>query len=154
MPSCEQGGFGPQLVQHQALGAAPKILRIAIVLWRSETEAEQGFKNGLRDLGSTAQYIVLNAEQEPNRLAELLRQELLPQRGTFGTTVSTQTKKLIEEKVPQLFNMVADPVGSGLVMDLHAPGGNINGEKWGRSRMAFSLKHSYVCSSFATIIPL
>ena len=121
------------LVPLHVLRAETKTLRIAMVLWRGETEAEQGFKDGLHDLGYTVTYTALNAQQDRKRLTQLLQQELLPQLDTFdyvysfGTTVSKRVKKVIGDKVPQLFNIVTDPVGAGLVQDLRATGGNING---------------------------
>jgi putative ABC transport system substrate-binding protein len=124
---------GFALLSPRAVVAEPTTLRIAMVLWRGETEAERGFKEGLRDLGYAVHYTVFNAAQERKRLSQLLRHEVLPRLNTFdyvysfGTTVSTWVKKLIEEKVPQLFVPVTDPVVAGLVADLRATGGNING---------------------------
>jgi putative ABC transport system substrate-binding protein len=124
---------GLALLPPRAVDAEPKTLRIAMVLWRGETPAERGFKEGLHDLGYTVHYTVFNAEQDRNRLSRLVRQELPPQLDTFdyvysfGTTVSNRIKEALKHQVPQLFNVVADPVGSGLVTDLRATGENISG---------------------------
>jgi ABC-type uncharacterized transport system substrate-binding protein len=45
----------------------------------------------------------------------------------FGTTATLATKSIVQDKVPIIFNIVADPVGAGLVRSLEASGGNIAG---------------------------
>ena len=44
--------------------ASGKTLRIAMVLWRGETKAEQGFKDGLKELGYSVDYTIMNAAQD------------------------------------------------------------------------------------------
>ncbi len=113
--------------------AAEKNLKVAMILWRGETIAEKGFKDGLKELGYSVQYAVLNADQDRNELARLLRINLRPRLHqfdyvyTFGTTVSRVTKIAINSKVPQIFNVVAAPVQAGLVQGLEESGGNIGG---------------------------
>jgi putative ABC transport system substrate-binding protein len=121
------------LVCSTTLWAASKPLQIAMVQWRGETEACRGFKEGLQALGYTVDYTTLNAGQDRGELGRLLRQELepvLPQFDyvyTFGTTVSIATRDIVHGRVPQLFGVVTDPLGAGLVQSLEAPAGNING---------------------------
>ncbi|MBE9540983.1 MAG: ABC transporter substrate-binding protein, partial [Proteobacteria bacterium] len=38
--------------------AAGKTLKIAMLLWRGETKAEQGFKDGLKELGYSVDYTI------------------------------------------------------------------------------------------------
>lgn len=42
------------LTSGAAFAAGSKDLNIAMILWRGETKAEQGFKGGLKELGYTA----------------------------------------------------------------------------------------------------
>ena len=108
-------------------------LKIAMVLWRGETPAEQGFKDGLKKLGYQAEYTVINAEQNRTLLRSKLEKSLLPHLESFdyvysfGTTASKMTKILVRDKVPQLFNIVTDPVKAGIVHSMDQPGGNVSG---------------------------
>jgi ABC-type uncharacterized transport system substrate-binding protein len=113
--------------------ADAEALKIAMVLWRGETEAEKGFRDGLRELGHTAQFVVMNARQDRAELGRVLREELKPRLETFdyvyvfGTTATLATKNIVQDRVPVIFNIVADPVGAGIVRSLEASGGNIAG---------------------------
>ena len=113
--------------------AGAKDLKIAVVLWRGETDAERGFRQGLKDLGHSAQYVVMNANQDRAELGRLLREELTPRLETFdyvyayGTTVALATKTIVQDKVPVLFNIVVDPVGAGVVSSLERSGSNVAG---------------------------
>ena len=113
--------------------AAGKNLRIAMVLWRGETEAEKGFRDGMKEHGYSAEYVVMNANQDRGELGRLLREDLKSKLETFdyvytyGTTVSLAAKTIIQNKVPQIFEVVADPVGAGIVKSLEGSGANIAG---------------------------
>ncbi len=113
--------------------ATGKNLKVAMILWRGETIAEKGFKDGLKDLGYSIEYTIMNAGQDRRKLAQILRNKLrvkLKQFDyvyTFGTTVSRATKIIINSKVPQIYNLVAAPVQSGLVQSQEKSGGNIGG---------------------------
>jgi putative tryptophan/tyrosine transport system substrate-binding protein len=113
--------------------ANAKDLKIAMILWRGETEAEKGFQQGLKEFGYSVQYTVMNAGQDRTELGRLLREELSPKLNNFdyiyvfGTTVASATKSIVQDKVPQIFNIVADPVGAGLVQSAESSGGNIAG---------------------------
>ena len=113
--------------------ASAKNLRVAMVLWRGETEAEKGFRDGLKQQGDAVDYVVMNANQDRNELGRLLREDLRPKLEsfdyvyTYGTTVTLAAKTIVQDKVPVVFNIVADPVGAGLVKSVDASGGNIAG---------------------------
>ena len=113
--------------------ASAKDLRIAMVLWRRETEAEKGFQQGRKEFGYSVQYTVMNAGQDRTELGRLLREELNPKLNNFyyiyvfETTVASATKSIVQDKVPQIFNIVADLVGAGLVQSAQSSGGNIAG---------------------------
>lgn len=121
------------LVTGNVVHAETKTLQIAMLVWRGETEAEQGFKDALQRFGYHVTYTLLNAQQDQKHLARLLQQEVLPRLDTFdyiytfGTTVSKMTRGVIRNQIPHVFNIVTDPVGAGIVESLQAPGGNISG---------------------------
>jgi ABC-type uncharacterized transport system substrate-binding protein len=115
------------------VGFASTNLHIALIVWRGETEAEQGFKDELKALGYKVQYTVVNAGQNRKALGQLLQRDIVPNLSnfdyiyTFGTTVSKRTKAVIKNEIPHVFNVVTDPVGAGIVKSLQASGGNISG---------------------------
>ena len=110
-------------------------LKIAIILWRGETDAEKGFKEKLKELGYSVQYTTLNANQKKSQVGNILRKQLKPDDFdyvyTFGTTVSKLTKNFLKGRAPQIFNIVTDPVKAGLVNSLESSGSNICGVKLG-----------------------
>jgi ABC-type uncharacterized transport system substrate-binding protein len=120
------------LIFSNSLLASEKSLTIAMILWRGETRAESGFKDGLKELGYSAEYIIVNADQDIKKLGVLLS-KLKPKFDnfdyiyTFGTTVSRRTRVIINDRVPQIFNVVTDPVGAGIVQGMDSSGGNISG---------------------------
>jgi len=120
------------LVFSNSLLASGKSLKIAMILWRGETRAESGFKDGLKELGYSAEYIIINAGQDIKKLGVLLS-KLKPKFDefdyiyTFGTTVSRRTRVIVNDRVPQIFNVVTDPVGAGIVQSTESSGGNISG---------------------------
>jgi ABC-type uncharacterized transport system substrate-binding protein len=120
------------LVFSNSLLASEKSLKIAMILWRGETRAESGFKDGLKEFGHSAEYIIINADQDIKKLGVLLS-KLKPKFDefdyiyTFGTTVSRRTRVIVNDRVPQIFNVVTDPVGAGIVQSTESSGGNISG---------------------------
>lgn len=112
------------LASSGALMASDKTLHIALIVWRGETEAEQGFKDELKALGYSVRYTVVNAEQNQKVLGQLLQHDIVPNLSnfdyiyTFGTTVSKRTKAVIKNEIPHVFNVVTDPVGAGIVESL------------------------------------
>ncbi len=120
------------LVFSNSLLASEKSLKIAMILWRGETRAESGFKDGLKEFGYSVEYNMINAGQDIKKLGRLLSQ-LKPKFDefdyiyTFGTTVSRRTRVIVNDRVPQIFNVVTDPVGAGIVQSTESSGGNISG---------------------------
>lgn len=123
----------PLLVFGNPAFAGSKSLKVAMVLWRGATEAEKGFQDGLKELGYSVQYTTMDARQDRTELGRLLREEVQPKIQdfdyiyTFGTTVSKAAKTAVADQVPQLFNIVADPVEGGIVQSMESSGGNIGG---------------------------
>jgi len=116
-----------------AVFAAGKNLKIAMILWRGETDAEKGFRDGLKELGYSVQYIEMNAGQDRAELGRLLREDLKPRLDgvdyvyVFGTTATVAVKSIVQDKTPVIFNIVADPVGAGVVRSMESSAGNIAG---------------------------
>ena len=114
------------------VSAADQELHIAMLLWRGETEAEVGFKAGLQELGYEVSFEIHDAAQDLSNLGAMLRiinSNLIAYDYiyTFGTTVSRRARVVIGGKLPQIFNIVTDPVGAGIVDSLEAPGLTIGG---------------------------
>jgi ABC-type uncharacterized transport system substrate-binding protein len=112
--------------------ASDKSLKIAMILWRGETQAEIGFKDGLKELNYSAEYVVKDAGQDIKKLGVLLGElksefDELDYIYTFGTTVSRRTRVIVNDRIPQIFNVVTDPVGAGIVRNTKSPGANISG---------------------------
>ena len=107
-------------------------LHIAMILWRGETEAEKGFKEELEGFGYSVNYDIIDAGQSIKKLGVALK-ELESRLNdfdyvyTFGTTVSRRVRVVLNNRVPQIFNVVTDPVGAGIVDDAMSPGGDISG---------------------------
>ena len=86
--------------------SAEKELSVALILWRGETLAEQGFKGKLTDLGYSVKYTTYNAKQKRSNLGRDLRHDLVPALGSFdyiysfGTTSTQMTKSSVQGKVP------------------------------------------------------
>ena len=120
------------LVSSSSLLASEKSLKVAMILWRGETRAESGFKDGLKGLGYSAEYTIKNAGQDIKKLGVLLSElkhkfDEFDYIYTFGTTVSRRTRVIVNDRVPQIFNVVTDPVRAGIVQSMESSGGNISG---------------------------
>lgn len=112
--------------------AVQKNLNIAMVLWRGETPAEKGFKQGMADLGYKVNYNIFNAEQKADNLAGFLKKENKFNRFdyvySFGTTVTRFiSHALSDTKTPLIFNIVTDPVGAGIAKTWESSGRNLSG---------------------------
>lgn len=117
----------------EASAAEGKPIKIAMILWRGETQAEKGLKDGLKSSGYSVEYVTYDAEQDKSKLADILRKEIEPNVSDyqyvycFGTTAIKMSKGILGDRVPQFFNAVAAPVEAEIVTSMDAPGGNISG---------------------------
>lgn len=108
-------------------------LSIAMILWRGETAAEKSFISELHKLGYTPRYSIFDAAQDKTAIDSIIKNNILahPEEYdyvyTFGTTVSQETKKALNNRIPQIFNIVVDPVGAGLVATVNGSQANIAG---------------------------
>lgn len=112
--------------------------RIGMLLYRGETDAEYGFRQYLQQKGIHADYIVLDAAEDPKKLpglvAEMRKQhpDLIYAFGTSATLAlagkagaSNDSAHITD--IPIVFNIVADPVGSGISTDLSGSKRNVTG---------------------------
>jgi ABC-type uncharacterized transport system substrate-binding protein len=116
-----------------AADCCAKDLKIAMILWRGMTDAEKGFQEGLKESGYSAQYTYMDAKQSRSRLNTMLAKRLLPRLNefdyvySFGTTATQVVKQRNRGVRPHIFNIVADPVRSGIADSMESPGYNISG---------------------------
>lgn len=115
------------------LYASDKDIKVVLVLWRGITEAEEGFKDKLIELGYNTNYTIVNAEQDKIKLANSLRNRIKPKLNeydyiySFGTTSTEVTQKILNGKLPHIFNIVADPVKAGIAQSMDSAGQNLSG---------------------------
>ena len=112
--------------------------RIGMLLYRGETDAERGFKQYLQKKGVKAEFIVRDAAEDPKRLPEFVEEmrQLKPDLiYTFGTTATLAVVGKVGDNtsfrpiadIPVVFNIVADPVGSGITKSLKGSERNLTG---------------------------
>jgi len=136
--------------------AAEKQLKVAMVQWTGDTRACIGFREGLKELGYAVEYTILDAEQKRTKLGHLLREILQPRLKefgyvyTYGTTVTKATKQILDNQAPQVFAIVLDPVGAGIVPSLASSGANITGATNGVS-LALQLDTALAIAKFKTL---
>lgn len=103
--------------------------RILLVKWRGATAAEDAFKARLAALGVRVEYTEVDARQDRTALATTLREsrpDLVAGRWhliyAFGTSASQLCLAVARQRVPMVFNVVYDPVQTGLVDNPARPG--------------------------------
>ena len=94
--------------------------------------AEKGFRDGLQALGYKTEFSTFDAAQDIANLGNALnyitsQADAFDYVYTFGTTVSRRTQIVLDNRIPQLFNVVTDPVGAGIVASKGERRGNISG---------------------------
>jgi putative ABC transport system substrate-binding protein len=113
-----------------ALAGAPRKVRVLMILWRGETDAEKGFiEKLLKTPGIELDYTEANADNDENILADILDNSDLSEYDfiyTFGTTVTANALAKIKDK-PIIFNVVARPVEAGIVKSMKSSGNNVTG---------------------------
>jgi putative tryptophan/tyrosine transport system substrate-binding protein len=107
--------------------------KVMIATWRGCEEACQGFKDYLEEKGLRVEFLERDANQReevlPDVLAEARRAEvdLILSWGTSVTegiagTLASRDDPAFNNDIPQVFMIVADPVGSGIVESLDRTG--------------------------------
>lgn len=120
-----------------AMGAAATALaapfEVMIVTWRGCEEACQGFQQYFRERGIEARFTVRDAAQRKDALPAI-RAEARRSRFDlillWGTTVTQEIAGTLSQRdtpefrhdTPQVFMIVADPVGAGIIEDLERTG--------------------------------
>lgn len=106
---------------------------VMIVTWRGCEEACEGFQAQLRERGVDVEFVLRDAGQDRGRLAGFLaeartrRVDLILSWGTSVTqglagTLAERADDAFNHDIPQVFMIVADPVGAGLVESLERTG--------------------------------
>lgn len=124
--------------QNDRTPSADKTYRIGLLLYRGETDAERGFRQYLQQKGLKAEYLVRDAAENPKQLPALveeMRAMKLDLIYTFGTTATIAVVGKTGQAtpvgaitdVPVVFNIVADPVGSGITQSLNGSDRNVTG---------------------------
>ena len=121
-PSC---GLMPW-AQSAVAGSTQKV---AMITWRGETDAELGFVEGLKQSGFPVTFHKYDAHQDLTVLCQLLTQiehshfDLIY---VFGTTATQYVLSRIKDR-PVVFNIVTQPVESGIIKSWESSGNNATG---------------------------
>lgn len=109
--------------------AATRPAQVAMITWRGETEAEKGFLEGMNRQGRPFVVTKYHADQDPKRLAWIIQAitelpvDLIY---VFGTTATQTVLKRITT-TPVVFNIVSEPVSSGVIQSWERSGNNATG---------------------------
>ncbi|WP_163833840.1 ABC transporter substrate-binding protein [Spartinivicinus ruber] len=114
------------------LQAKQDVKKVLMLLWRGETQADQAFKTKLEDNMTSIQFTQIDVNQDRKQLANTLRKQVssFDQYDliyVFGTTATRTVRHYTHDKVPLLFNMVSDPVGSDIVEKFAEPPKGLTG---------------------------
>ena len=128
----------PAFASETAAQGPGKKYRIAMILYRGETDAERGFKKYLQSRQVNVEYIVRDASEDPKRFPEIVREikalrpDLIYTFGTgatlavCGKTDQQNDARFISD-TPVIFNIVADPIGSGITKSMQSTERNVTG---------------------------
>jgi putative ABC transport system substrate-binding protein len=101
--------------------------QILIINWRGKTQIEQGFRDGLQELGIKAEFTKFNADKNKEALRKYLEgvdEEQYDLIHTYGTTATLVTAEKIK-KTPILAAPIAYPIESGMIKNWENSGNNI-----------------------------
>lgn len=116
-----------------ALAADPSAARAMLITWRGCEEACIGFRDRIAAIRPQTNLVIRDAARSPERARGFLAEArstgvgLLVTWGTSATlavagTLSELDDPSFNHDIPQVFMIVSDPVGVGLVRDLDRPG--------------------------------
>jgi ABC-type uncharacterized transport system substrate-binding protein len=115
------------------LGASgqKKRLRMAVFLWRGETDAEQAFYQKLKSLNYEVTYDIFNVHQSLKEVFRILDNGFDAKQYhyvyTSGSQLTLILKRHLRNEVPLIFNAVSYPEETGLVVGLKRTMENITG---------------------------
>jgi len=106
---------------------------VMIVTWRGCEEACQGFQDYLRQAGLDVEFLLRDAGRDRSVLPAILQEarqadvDLIVTWGTSVTrgiagTLADHAEPAFNDRIPQVFMIVADPVGAGIVESLDETG--------------------------------
>ncbi|MDR1906793.1 MAG: hypothetical protein LBQ03_01055 [Puniceicoccales bacterium] len=99
----------------------PREIKILMLLWHGETDAERGFLEALKEMDYHVTPTVFNVDRSLKRLKQILYFEINYEDYdciyTFGTRISLIVSEHVHNKVPIVFNAVSYPTKAGLVKD-------------------------------------
>jgi putative ABC transport system substrate-binding protein len=104
-----------------------RVAQILIINWRGETRIEQGFRDGLLELGVEAEFTEFNADKNKASLRRYLQgvdEEQYDLVHTYGTTGTLVTAERIK-KTPILAGPIGYPIESGMIRSWENSGNNI-----------------------------
>lgn len=109
--------------------APVKSYDISMITWRSQTLAEQGFKDYFEKSFYNINYHMYNAEQDIvrlDRIIDAIKMEKSDLVYVFGTTATKVVLSRITD-IPVLFNVVTRPVEAGIIDSWEHSGNNSTG---------------------------
>jgi len=102
---------------------------VAMITWRGETQAEQGFIDELNKSKCNVKFIKYHANQNRKRLQKIITRiqstpvDLIY---VFGTTATKIVLSSVKDK-PVIFNIVSRPVRSGIIASWESSESNVTG---------------------------
>lgn len=130
--------FGPLRLPIAGEGTAEDPFEIFMILYRGETEVEEGFRAYLADRGIHADLIVRSVERDRDLVPQFVAEakEIQPDLVyTWGTTVTLGVLGAYDEidpehhitDIPVVFTMVSSPDGARIVPSLDSSDRNVTG---------------------------
>ena len=124
--------FKPHVAQAQQ-PASPRRVGILLIGFSPESKEAQQFRQGLKDAGYSEgrdimiewRYANGDYARVPDLIAELVQSKV--EVIVVDSTQAALAGKRATSTIPIIMAVVSDPLGSGLVMSLARPGGNITG---------------------------
>ncbi len=98
--------------------------------WRGQTDAERGFARQLKKLRPDTTFKYIDAARSKVLLGYRLHEIDISSFDlvySFGTTGTKVVSAVLHKRVPQVFNIVANPTRSKIVKSIRKPGNNITG---------------------------
>jgi putative ABC transport system substrate-binding protein len=116
-----------------ATAAHPADFKVMIAVWRGCEEACHGFQDALKEDGVDVDFLIRDAEQDKSKLSGFVaeaRAQKVDLILSWGTSVTRGTAGKLDQlddptfnhDIPQIFTVVADPVGAGVVESLDRTG--------------------------------
>jgi ABC-type uncharacterized transport system substrate-binding protein len=127
------GPFGLASAADTQEPASPPRIGVLLVAFSPESKEAQAFRQGLREAGYNEGHDVViewrsafgDYGKVPGMVADLVQRKV--DVIVVNTTFAAQAFKRATSTIPIVMSVVADPLGSGLVVSLAHPGANVTG---------------------------